>query len=194
MNNYPEYVEVNGRQYKINTDFRVAIKCNQIATDKSIGDYERALGVLVTLFGEDSINYQEDCETLLKLAKKYLCCGKELEVTREEPDMDYVEDYSYIKSSFSSDYGIKLDEEKMHWWEFSELMNGLSNSDIGNCCVLNRVRNLRNFDVSKIEDQQERNKIIKAKEQVALKKHKKETKLTEKQQESVDDFYKALGF
>ena len=194
MNSYPEYVEVNGRKYKINTDFRIAIRCNQIATDESIGDFERALGILVTLFGEDSINYQEDYESLLKLAKKYLSCGKELEDSNEDPDMDYIEDYSYIKISFRSDYGIKLDDEKIHWWEFNELMNGLSNSDMGNCCVLNRVRNLRNYDISKIEDQQERDKIIKAKNQVALKKYKKEVKLTDKQQQSVDEFYKALGF
>ena len=125
MNNYPEYVEVNGRKYKINTDFRIAIRCNQIATDETIGDFERALGIIVTLFGEDSINYQEDYEMLLKLAKKYLSCGKELENTNEEPDMDYIEDYSYIKTSFRSDYGINLDKESMHWWEFYDLMNGL---------------------------------------------------------------------
>ena len=194
MNNYPEYVEVNGRKYKINTDFRIAIRCNQIATDETIGDFERALGIIVTLFGEDSINYQEDYETLLKLAKKYLSCGKELENTNEEPDMDYIEDYSYIKTSFRSDYGINLDKESMHWWEFYDLMNGLSNSEIGNCCILNRIRNLRNYDISKIEDQQERNEIIKAKNQVALNKHKKETEITKKQQQSVDEFYKALGF
>lgn len=194
MNNYPEYVEVNNRQYKINTDFRVAIKCNEIAIDKTIGDFERVLGILVTLFGEDSINYQEDYETLLKLAKKYLCCGEELEDTNEEPDMDYVEDMPYIKASFRSDYGINLDKEIMHWWEFNELINGLSNSELGNCCVLNRIRNLRNYDTKDIKDFKEKAKIEKAKEQFALKKNKKEVKLTEKQQKSVDELYKSLGF
>ena len=63
------------------------------------------------------------------------------------------------KTSFRSDYGIKLDEEDLHWWEFMELMNGLSNSEMGNCCVLNRVRNLRNFNINEITDSKERAKI-----------------------------------
>ena len=72
MNNYPEYVEVNGRQYKINTDFRVAIECNRIAEDETIGNLERALGVICTLFGAEALDYAEDYEKLLELAKKYL--------------------------------------------------------------------------------------------------------------------------
>lgn len=196
MNNNPEYVEVNGKQYKIDTDFRTAIECQEIAMDNTIGDFERALAIIYKLFGEEAINTPEHYESLLKLAKKYLSCGKEIAETNEKPDMDFIEDYSYIKTSFISDYGIRLDDTKMHWWEFIDLMNGLSNSELGNCCVLNRIRNLRNFDVSKIKDLNERNKIIKAKKQVELKRNKKEVdiKLTKEQQESVDEFYKALGF
>ena len=42
MNNYPQYAEVNGHKYKINTDFIYAIKCNEIAQDETIGkDNER---------------------------------------------------------------------------------------------------------------------------------------------------------
>ena len=63
MNKYPEYAEVNGKRYKINTDFRVAIECNRIAQDNTIGDYERALAIIYTLFGEDGINAYKDYET-----------------------------------------------------------------------------------------------------------------------------------
>ena len=195
MSNYPEYAEVNGKKYKINTDFRVAIECNRIAEDNSIGDLERALGVIYTLFGEEGINSQEDYEMLLKVAKKYLSCGIEADdMQQEEKDMDFIQDYSYIKASFRSDYGIRLDDEKMHWWEFMDLMNGLSNSELGNCCILNRIRNLRNFDTKDIKDPKEKARIMKAKQQVALKKKPKEVKLTESQQKSVDEFYKSLGY
>lgn len=194
MNRYPKYAEVQGKKYKINTDFRYAIECNRIAEDETIGDFERALAIIYTLFGEEGINTPEHYEKLLEMAKKYLSCGEELKPSDENKDMDFIQDYPYIKTSFRSDYGIKLDEEKMHWWEFFELMNGLSNSEIGNCCVLNRIRNLRNFDVKDIKDPKEKSKILKAKEQVALKKKDKEVKLTKEQQQSVDDFYKELGF
>lgn len=192
MSKYPKYVEVNGRKYNINTDFRVAIRCNQIATDENIGDVERALGVICTLFGEDSINYQDDYEPLLKLAKKYLSCGKELDNASDgEVDMDYIQDMDYIEASFMSDYGIDLSTTDMHWYKFSNLINGLSNSEFGNCCVLNRIRNIRNFNLNDINDPKERDKILKMKNQFALKKTKK---ITEEQKESVDEFYKALGF
>lgn len=199
MNDYPEYVEVKGKQYKINTDFRVAIRCNQIAEDETIGDFERALAIIETLYGDEAIDDgKKDTEIyvkLLKLAQKYLSCGKEIEKNNEKPDMDYVEDYGYIWASFKSDYnGMDIDKENIHWWKFNDMMNGLSNSEMGNCCVLNRVRNLRNYDLKQVKDLKERQKIRKAQQQVALKKYKVEKpKATEKQRQSAEKFLKALG-
>lgn len=181
---YPEYVKVNDRLYKIRTDFRYAIKCNTIATDKTIGDYERALAIIYTLF-ENGLDEPKDYDKLLELAIKYLGCGKEANSNDEEPDMDYNEDMDYIEASFMSDYHIDLANEKMHWWKFNNLMNGLSNSELGNCCVLNRIRNLRTYDTKDIKDAKERAKIEKAKQQVALKRYKKENNLTKEQEESM---------
>ena len=196
MNNYPEYVEIKGKKYKINTDFRVAIRCNEIAEDKTIGDYERALAIIYMLFGEEGINATEHYTELLELGQKYLACGKELDdEVNEKHDMDFVEDYDYIWTSMYSDYnGLDIDKEYIHWWRFMNLMNGLSNSELGNCCILNRIRNLRNYDTKDIKDPKERQKIEKAKQDVALKKYKpKKKEATEKQKKSAEEFYKALG-
>lgn len=191
---YPKYVKVSDKKYEINTDFRIAIECNRIAEDTSIGDFERALAIIYTLFGDEGINAQDDYERLLELATKYLSCGKEISgSSNEEPDMDFVEDMDYIEASFMSDYNIDLTSEEMHWWKFMKLMNGLSNSEMGNCCVLNRVRNLRNFDTKDIKDQKEREKIEKAKKDVALKKNKKENKITKEQEESMNKLNELLG-
>ncbi len=189
-------IQIEDIIYEANVDFRNVIRCNEIAQDDTIGDFERVLGIICTMFGEKALNNPNHYEKLLKWTLNYLSCGKEIESTNEEPDMDYVEDMEYIEASFMSDYKIDLENTEMNWQKFNKLMNGLSNSDMGNCCILNRIRNLRNFDVSKIEDDNERAKIIKAKQQIALKKNKKEieVELTEEQQKSVDEFYKALGF
>lgn len=189
---YPEYVKVNDRMYKINTDFRVAIKCNEVATDETIGDLERALAVVYLLF-EGGLDNPDDLGELLRLARKYLLCGKEPTDNVEEPDMDYVEDMDYIEASFMSDYRIDLSNETMHWWKFNNLMNGLSNSEMGNCCVLNRIRNLRNYDTREIKDSKQRQKIEKAKKQVALKKYKKENHLTQEQERSMRELNQILG-
>lgn len=191
---HPEYVEVAGKKYKINTDFRVAIECNRIAEDKTIGDFERAMGIICTLFGEEAVDDTKHLQEFLDLALKYLSCGKPLEdLNEEERDMDYIEDYDYIVTSFMSDYGMDLENETMHWWKFNNLINGLSNSELGNCCVLNRVRNLRNYDVSEIKDKKQRDKIIEAKEKVALKKYKKENNITAEQEKSMQELNKILG-
>ena len=191
--NNPEYVKIGEKKYKINTDFRVAIECDQIANDKSIGEYERPLAIIYLLFGEEGLRDLDNHVRLLELAKKYLSCGKDLEsVKSENKDMDFKQDMEYIEASFMSDYQIDLTKIKMHWWTFFKLLNGLSNSELGNCCILNRIRNLRNYDLKDIKDSKEREKILKAKEQVALK--KEEVKLTKEQQKSVDEFYKSIGF
>lgn len=194
MKNYPEYVRIENKKYKINTDFRVAVECQEIATDDSIGDYERALAVIYKLFGDDGIEATNHYEKLLELGTKFLSCGKELEdKSNEEPDMDFVQDMDYIEASFMSDYGISLEDTQMHWWKFYNLINGLSNSDMGNCCVLNRVRNLRTYDTKDIKDPKELEKIKKAKEQVALKKKKNKQNLTDEQKNNIDNFYKITG-
>lgn len=186
-------IQIEDTIYEANTDFRVAIRCNEIAQDKTIGDFERVLGIICTMFGASALDNPNHYEKLLKWAKNYFSCGEEIVDTHEQPDMDYVEDMDYIEASFMSDYRIDLENEEMNWHKFNKLMNGLSNSELGNCCVLNRVRNLRNYDLSQIKDSKERQKMAKAKEQVALKKYKKENNLTKEQEESMERLNEILG-
>ena len=191
---YPKYVKISEKKYKINTDFRVAIECQEIALDDTIGDFERALAIIYKLFGDDGLDDSNNYEKLLELAQKYLSCEKEIDSkTNEEPDMDFIQDMPYIKASFRSDYNINLDDEEMHWWEFYDLINGLSNSEMGNCCVLNRIRNLRTFDTKDIKDQKELAKINEAKKQVALKKREVKKELTYEQKRNIDNFYEKIG-
>lgn len=191
MNN-PEYVKIGDKKYKINTDFRVAIECNKVSEDLTIGDYEKALAIIYKLFGDEGLDDIKNHEKLLELGQKYLLCGKDINVDNtEKPDMDFIQDMDYIEASFMSDYKLDIKEEKMHWWTFFNLMNGLSNSEMGNCCVLNRIRNLRNEDLSQIKDQKQRDKIRKAQQQVALKKLEKP--LTKEELESIEEFNKIAG-
>lgn len=194
----PNFVKVGNKKYKLNTSYLTAIKCDKIAKDTEIGDYERTLAVLYTLYGDDAFNCNEDAEKLIELGKKYLLLGedkKEANNEISEADFDYEQDMDLIKASFMFDYGIDLDKEpNMHWWTFTRLLNGLSNSEFGNCCILNRVRNLRNLDLSTIKDAKTRSKLAKAKEQVTLHKQEiKEVEYTEEEQNSINNFYKEIG-
>lgn len=190
---YPEYIQVNDKKYKINTDFRIAIQCNSIIADESIGDFERTLAVIYKLFGEEALCDYDNYETIIQKAFTYLCCGKDIRESNEEPDMDFEADMDYIEASFMSDYGIDLSNTKMHWWKFYNLLNGLSDSELGNCCVLNRIRNLRTYDTSKIKDSKEKNKIEKAQKQFSLNKNKNVPKLSKEQINNINEFYEQNG-
>ncbi len=190
--NNPEYVKVNNKKYKINTDFRVAIECNVIAEDDNIGDTERPLAIIYKLFGDEGLNNSQDWEQLIELAIKYLCLGKELEDSTEESDMDLEKDRYYIRSSFIQDYKYNpYDMEYLHWWDFFNDLSNLSNSEFGNCCILNRVRNLRTLDVSKIKNPKEKEKILKSKKQVSLNKIQK-YEISDEEKQNQDKFYDLL--
>jgi hypothetical protein len=185
----PEYVEIDGIKFKINTDFRIALECERIAQNDSVGDYERSLAVIYKLFGEEGLNGIGKHEKLLEMAIKYLRCGKEADnKNNDEPDIDYEQDRGYIKASFFSDYKIPdvFSIEHLHWWDFCDYLNGLTEDS-----VLNRIRYVRNYDLSEIKDPKERKKWMEQKESVALK--KKGKPLTDKQKESMDKFYKLTG-
>ena len=108
--------------------------------------------------------------------------------------MDFKQDYGLIWASFISDYnGMDIDKENLHWWRFNEMVNGLSCSELGNCCLLNKVRNIRNKKLSEIKDSKERQQVRKLQEMWALKKQPK-AKPTEEQLNNAKEFLNALGY
>lgn len=194
----PQYVKVKNKKYKINSDFRVAIECDKVARNTKIDDTERAMAIIYLLFGTDGLNCYENWEELLKLGKRYLLLDKEYNSLKIEPqkqDFDYEKDQAYIRTSFIQDYGYNpYEKEYLHWWDFWNDLNGLSNSEFGNCCILNRVRNLRNYDLSKIKDYKEREKAREAQQMVALdNEEEQEKEYTEQEKNSINQFYKDMG-
>lgn len=124
MNNYPEFAKIKDKKYKINTDFRIALRCNEIA-ESDISDEERGMAIIYLLFGDEGLKDAENWNELLAIAIKFLACGKENKnenKNNEEANMSLNQDWGYIQASFFSDYNIDLTKQKMHWWMFYELM------------------------------------------------------------------------
>lgn len=117
----------------------------------------------------NGLNNPQDWHGLMDIALKYLRCGKDVKeidkIEQEEASMDFQQDWSYIQASFFSDYHIDLSTTQMHWYQFYDLLCGLTEN-----CIFNRVRFVRDFDISQIKDSKEKTKWKKQKEQVALKK------------------------
>ena len=197
MNN-PQYVKVDDKLYKINTDFRVALECNNIAEDNSIGDLERAMAIIYKLFGEDGLNC-ENQNRLLELAMKYLLLGNDKKEPKNENKEKYELDFNkcigLIKASFKFDYKYDPYElEYLHWYDFYNDLESLSTSEFGNCCILNRITSILNQEPKEIKDNKQRQRLIEAQKLLSQKYCKqKEIEMTKEQEESAKAFYKSLG-
>lgn len=168
MVEYPEYAEIDGEMYKINTDYRYALQCFKIIEDKSISDMERAVAIVSILFGReengDIVGIPENLDKALEKASIYLSCAKDdknSKVTKK--DMDFERDKEFIYASFISDYNIDLENKDMHFWKYCSLISGLTENSI-----LNRVRDLRNLNLSDYKDPKTRSRLQEAQERVAL--------------------------
>jgi uncharacterized protein (UPF0305 family) len=82
-------------------------------------------------------------------------------------------------------YSIDLSNREMHFWQFCELISGLTEDSI-----LNRIRDLRNTDLSDYQDSKTRTKIQEAMERVAL---PTESDYDEEDLEALENFNKLLG-
>lgn len=179
---YPEYAEIGGQKYKLDTDFRTGLRCFEVVYDTSIDDYERSLAVVYLLFG-----FVPDVELLpefLRMAIKFLQCGETREEqTARKADMDILADEKYIMASFLSDYKIDLRTADLHWWQYIALIGGLTAD-----CVLSNVREIRNADLSEYSDPKTRLKLERAKEQVKL-----PVRRTKEEQDQLDAFERLWG-
>jgi len=175
------YAEIKGKQYKLNTDYRTGLSCFE-AIDDDIADVERTLAVLGLLY-QDEI--PDDCyEEALRIASVFLQCGKQKKEHDNAPlDIDFDYDKDLISASFMSDYHLDLStEEYMHWWKYCSLISGLKPDSI-----LNRVRDIRNYDLSEVKDPKDKQKVVNAKKKVELPK-----KRTKEEQKAIDQFEASL--
>lgn len=193
MNN-PEYVKVNDKLYKINTDFRVALECNKIAEDTSISDIERGMAIIYKLFGEEGLNCDNQ-QKLLELAIKYISIGEKVEKKDEKFELDVDKCMGLIKSSFKFDYKYDpFEKEYLHYYDYYNDLQSLSTSEFGNCCIFNRVTSILNQDPKEIKDNKSRQNLIDAQKMLRQKYCKEEkVNMTKEQEESAKAFYKSLG-
>lgn len=175
---YPQYAEVKGIRYKINTDYRVALRCFEVIEDVDISDEERAVAIVYLLFGDVPLEHMED---FLRIAGDFLRCG-ETQETQEaaEKDMDFVADEKYIVASFMSDYRIDLPSVDMHFWQYIQLIQGFTERS-----VMSRVREIRNYDLAELKDPKARANMVKAKAAVAL-----PNKFSKDEQKAIEEFEK----
>lgn len=114
----PNSITVEGKDYFLNTDFRVWIDFDKyILSVKSIKDFKKFFigDMPFADFTEQLVAFYVNANSTPNYKK-----------TDEESLIDFIEDGEYIVASFMQDYGIDLTRENLHWHLFKALFLGLS--------------------------------------------------------------------
>jgi hypothetical protein len=127
----PETVEIDGEEYRINTDFRISIMFELLMQDDELEDSEKTMQALRLYYPIIPKNKSQAVEKIIWFYR----CGKESNqnevdtggsMQKQIYSFDY--DDGYIYEAFLQEYGIDLqDIEDFHWWKFRSLFKGLSN-------------------------------------------------------------------
>lgn len=162
----PDSITVNGRKYKCDFDFRNVLKMLEIMQRDDIlpdaRDYLCANCVCKAPKNASDV-YNELCTVLFPQAQE--TGGKRL--------TSYEQDAGLIRTAFRQVYGIDLFRDKLHWLEFTELMQCLPDGNRYEETVGIRARPM---PAPNKYNAKEREWLLKAKQSVAL-------HLTEKEQE-----------
>lgn len=151
----PDTVQVDGRAFAINSDFRTMLKILAIMADPEIIEGHKNSMVCAKFYREQPPeNWDEGFSWFLR-------CGDEVPEGKEERTFDYSFDAPEIYSSFRMLYGIDLFTADLHWWQFSALLDGCFRCE----CPLSEKIRIRTIDPEKCEDKA---KARKAKDSVAL--------------------------
>lgn len=114
----PDGVEVDGRFYKMDFDFRNVLKMIEVLDRDDLMPEAKAYKALsfVQKRPKNAVRVLECVKGLLFKAPRK---------TGGQKVTDFVQDAPLIRAAFRQAYGIDLYREKLHWIEFTELLNAI---------------------------------------------------------------------
>lgn len=135
--NLPESFLINGRIYKISSDFRTMIGLEDIFSSAR-SDAEKGEQALRLFYG----CIPDDVEEAVDKLCYFWQCGKKEPTTRRgrhgtgedfgsRPIYSLSHDSGLIYAAFRAQYGIDLhDTENLHWWKFKAMFEALDNNTL----------------------------------------------------------------
>ena len=126
----PETVDIDGIEYRINSDFRISILFELLMQDDELGKRQKLVQGLQLYYPEIPHNVTMAVDKMIWFYR----CGKETGSGghgsgsgRAKQIYSFEYDDDYIYAAFLEQYGIDLqDIEELHWWKFRALFRGLS--------------------------------------------------------------------
>lgn len=160
LESLPDYVEVDGIRYKINTDFRVWVHFeNLLFWSNESMDMRVAALICLGYVDEMPDNIYTALNALIEFYNSNGSTKIEDKTHNEAPEQtapnariySFNHDASLIYAAFKSQYNINLDTAMMHWWQFQSLFFGLN--DDNKIC---RIMEIRAMDLSSIKDKDQK--------------------------------------
>ena len=114
----PQGVEVDGKFYKLDFDFRNVFQMIEILDRDDMLPEAKAYKALCCL-----CKRPKNAEKVLEAVKALL-----FKAPRKKGGQrvtDFIQDAGLIRAAFRQTYGIDLYRDRLHWIEFTELMNAL---------------------------------------------------------------------
>ena len=133
----PDAVEIDGKEYLLNTDFRNCLNVMLAYQDEDLTDNEKCTIMLTNLYPV----IPENIEVALEKALIFLDEGKKSQPGKADSKpkvYSWSKDANMIYSAFKQTHGIDLTVEKMHWWKFVALF-----MDLGADTAFSSIVNLR---------------------------------------------------
>lgn len=161
-------MEIAGAFHFINCSYKAGILFEQIMHDKALSDIEKITESLLLFYGRVDGPMAEKAEKIIW----FYSCGKGTEeattcsAADEKPlkriySFEY--DAEYIYAAFWSQYGIDLQKEDLHWWQFLALFRALSEEN-----EICRIMKIRAVELDSKMSKEERERYIKLKRLYAL--------------------------
>ena len=160
----PNGVEVDGKFYKLDFDFRNVFRMIEVLDDENLFPEAREYNALKCL-----TKHPRNVHKVITEVKKLL-----FKAPRKKDGQkvtDFVQDAGLIRSAFHQVYGIDLYRDRLHWIEFTELLNAIPEGNRYSDVVGIRARPI---PAPTKWNQNERNWLIQAKSDVALEMTEKE--------------------
>lgn len=125
----PETVEIDGAEYRINSDFRISILFELLMQDDEVGKRQKLIQGLKLYYPEIPQNMTEAVEKwsgFTDAAEKPKAIAQDPEEAGSKQVYSFEYDDDYIYAAFLEQYGIDLqDVEDLHWWKFRALFKAL---------------------------------------------------------------------
>ncbi|MBE6855883.1 MAG: hypothetical protein E7500_00425 [Ruminococcus sp.] len=122
----PRRVEYNGKKYALDLSYNRVLDVYALLRDNELFNEEKNAFALAILVKESN----PPLELLKLIFDEYLSITKRSNKNNGLRTVDFHQDGIYLYSSFMHDYGIDLIKERnrLHWWQFVSLFQGLSES------------------------------------------------------------------